>query len=137
MDIHGKFKGYFLSMMLIVVLLATLVIAVGPFDYSLMNVVSGSNLTGNPEFFNISINSTQNPRGALMYNFSNLSGTVFFNLTLQGMSNLTNVTFTFMDVQNHSIYSAGNITVLNATVFVNASGSRTYWNFTLNTKTLP
>ncbi len=129
MDLQGKFKGYFLSIVLVVALLAVFVVALGP--------LTSSPLTATPEFFNLSINSTQNPLGRTNYNFSNLSGTVSFNLTLQGLNNITNVTFSFVDSQNGSVYTAGNITVLNATVFVNASGSRSYFNFTLNTRTLP
>ena len=74
-------------MVLVAVLLAVFVVALDiiPMD--------SSPLTANPQFFNLSVNSTQNPLGWTNYNFSNVSGTVFFNVTLQGLNNITNVTF--------------------------------------------
>ena len=129
MGISGKFKGYFLSMVLVAVLLAVFVVALDiiPMD--------SSPLTANPQFFNLSVNSTQNPLGWTNYNFSNVSGTVFFNVTLQGLNNITNVTFSLLNVQNGSIDI--NVTVLNSSLFINASGSRVSFNFTLDTTGLP
>ena len=79
MGISGKFKGYFLSMVLVAVLLTVFVVALDiiPMD--------SSPLTTNPQFFNLSVNSTQNPLGWTNYNFSNVSGTVFFQCNFTGI----------------------------------------------------
>ena len=88
-----------------------------------------------PSSINLSINSTQYPLGKIGgANHTNLSffevqGNYTFNLTLQGYSNVTNVTFMFMAVHNGSIMK--NLTLYNQSD-LNSSGLVTYWKFILN-----
>ena len=149
MNLQGKFKSSLLPVMIIFGLLLAVYVIAGVSDASWGTSAkfNATNLSVVGKVVGTGA-GTQNAGQSFMIGWINVSGTMFFNLSMNASNgtaaglqswNVTNVSIMFRHNQNESVM--GNFTATNSTVAPNGIGlgnvGPVHWNISVDTTTMP